>query len=204
MKSFTLFFAITLLFFSKKGFTQDLSNQELPRTNKWGIGLTVVNSGGVSIKRYLGDNALEFTVGRYNPWNSYSFAYRDYKNRFDEYNVSYGGYDDIINPIKFQLRYLKHKQISWAKGLTWYYGAGVQTRIAKGNYRISRIDGFYRQVEKYKYTYLGIGADIALGLEYTFNKIPISLFGDTGFYTEGFPKPFYIRRQTSLGGRYNF
>ena len=53
-------------------------------------------------------------------------------------------------------------------------------------------------------TDIDIGADGVIGLEYTFNKIPLSLFVDATLFMEIVDQPFRFWFQGGIGARYNF
>ncbi|MBK6832505.1 MAG: hypothetical protein IPG92_18020 [Flavobacteriales bacterium] len=50
----------------------------------------------------------------------------------------------------------------------------------------------------------GSGADGVIGLEYTFSKVPISLFLDGTLFMEIFDDPFLFRPQAGTGARFRF
>jgi hypothetical protein len=82
--------------------------------------------------------------------------------------------------------YEVHNRAFDADHLNWYYGGGAHIGFYNGNYVSWGNSGT---------TYTVVGIDGILGLEYTFDEIPINLgidwkpainlFGYTGFWSEG-------------------
>lgn len=102
----------------------------------------------------------------------------------------------------------KHKQVADVKGLNFYYGAGFHAGAYQGRYYFAD-DRFYYKGRKGDYflinnrngyyydeaTYLAVGADLILGLEYKLQDLPFVVGVDykpffevfngyTGFYND--------------------
>jgi hypothetical protein len=170
----------------------------------FGVGVKLGDPLGLSLKKYNGNKAFELIIGRsyyYGGADYYGYYYKHDK-RFKNGYV-YGGYDTRSTPIAIQLHYLIHKDISSVDGLQWYYGVGGQLRYATFKYRYWDVNTSYN-VQYARVTDFGIGPDGVLGLEYTFNDVPISLALDLDLYMEIIDRPFMFLLQGGLGVRYNF
>ncbi|WP_375437612.1 hypothetical protein [uncultured Hymenobacter sp.] len=98
----------------------------------------------------------------------------------------------------------KHKSIADVKGLQFYYGAGFHAGAYQGRYyfddvryyRVHKKDVYvYRDYRSDDATYIAIGADLILGLEYKLEDLPFVVgvdykpffevfHGYTGFYND--------------------
>lgn len=169
----------------------------------FGVGVKIGDPLGLSLKKYNGNKALELIIGQTYYWggNYYNYYYR-HDNRFkNKVGYRYGGYDSRSTPIAVQLRYLIHKDIKEVDGLQWYYGVGGQFRYQTFRYHYWDVNNvrYYERVTDY-----GIGPDGVLGLEYTFDGVPISLALDLNLYMEIIDRPFLFLFQGGLAARYNF
>ncbi|MFN6944715.1 MAG: hypothetical protein ACK4ND_07185 [Cytophagaceae bacterium] len=195
------FIAVFFAFSGSKAYAQQ----------EWGLGVRFGDPAGISIKRYLGDNALEFNFGRTAFWGGHR-RYGYYGSRFYEYDrfrnrgYEYHGYDRR-GAWGAQLRYLIHKDLDQLlDGLKWYYGPGVQVRHIAHTYHYRYRHPVTRHwiYEQERISDLGVGLDGVIGLEYTFKEIPISISLDVNIYMELFNNPFHFLGQSGLGIRYNF
>jgi hypothetical protein len=199
-----LFFFITTLTFAQKKSTR--SSSSFPY--KWGIGVKLGDPSGLSLKRYMGNKALEFIVGRAYYYDSYYTYYRNHDPRYrDDIYYGPGPYPwhgdrvyDFSTPLSFQLRYLVHKNINDLQGLRWYYGFGAQVRTI--SYSYYDYDGFGNYYSN-RVTDVAFGGDGILGLEYTFDDLPLSIFADVNLYMEFYRRAFYPEGQGGIGIRYN-
>lgn len=184
--------------------------------NNWGVGVRLGDPSGISIKKYTENNAIELSVGRTH-WSA-----RDnwYNNRFDDWykDKKFGHHDfqywghKASTPIGVQLHYLFRKSINQVadesvRGLEWYYGFGGQFRYQTYSYDYRyKLDGdpnwYYNSGERV--TDLDIGVDGVIGLEYTFEDAPISVFLDATLFMEVVDNPFLFWMQAGVGARYNF
>jgi hypothetical protein len=195
-----LFFILTVPAFSQKKSSKKSSGGSFPY--KWGIGVKLGDPTGISIKKYNGDKAIEFIAGRGYYWGYYDYNYYfNHRHKFYGYHINY--VNDFSYPIVFQLRYLKHKAIEGIPGLRWYIGAGAQLRFSNYYYSYWNADYsvYYNDV---RYTDIGIGADGIIGMEYTFEDIPLTLGLDVNLYMEIIDQPFLLLGQGGLAIRYNF
>lgn len=90
----------------------------------------------------------------------------------------------------------KHKAISGAKGLQFYYGAGFHAGSYQGRYYFEDVryyknrkdDDYFRSRRYYtdETSYLAVGADLILGLEYKLEELPFVVGVDYKPYFEVF------------------
>lgn len=177
-----------------------------------GIGLRLGDPSGITFKKYFNEkNALEINLGRTRFGNGngyYQSRYNDwYGNKnFNYTDFQYLGYSSNT-PITIQVRYLFHKDFPDVPGLKWYYGAGgqiaSQTYTFDYRYKIPG-DNSWRLATGENVTDIDLGVDAILGLEYTFEDIPVSVFLDANLFVEIIDNPFLLWGQGGLGARYNF
>jgi hypothetical protein len=172
------------------------------------IGLRLGDPAGITYKKYLDfykSKAVEFTLGGASPeWHK-----RYYLNTFEELS-KYSGYGyqshSIESTIYLQARYLFHYDIpmTGAEGkLDWYWGAGGMLKVAKIRYRYRSEDASPpNQVDIH--TDVDLGPEGILGLEYTFQDIPLVVFGEGSMLIELADRPFTWRPFGALGLRYLF
>jgi len=185
----------------------------------WGIGLRLGDPAGITLKKKLDDKtALELNVGRTGWWNN-----NRYGNRFDDFD-DFKGYSynshKVKSPIAIQVHYLFQKNVSDIEGLEdlqglqWYFGVGGQIRFISITYDYCwdhdhdpdpfDWDSHWHCDGTDNVTDLDVGADGIIGLEYTFEDAPISLFLDINVFVEVFDNPLAMWFQSGLGARYNF
>lgn len=191
----------------------------LPRTTlaqeNWGVGVRLGDPSGISVKKYTENNALEISVGRTH-WS----GRRWYDNRFDDWykdqkfgysEFQYRGYS-ASTPIGIQVHYLYRKSINTVadeqiNGLEWYYGFGgqfrYQTYTYDYRYKLSGDPNWYYETGE-RVTDFDIGVDGVIGLEYTFEDAPVSVFLDATLFMEVVDDPFLFWMQAGVGARYNF
>ena len=167
---------------------------------------------GISYKKYSGDKALEFSVGR-----TYMIRKSYYNHKFYEWypttTLSYANYtlvkSNISLPIGMNLHYLVHED--WFAhdfdGLQWYYGFGGQFRTQSYSheyrYQVSGDPNWY-YTETDKFTDIDIGADGVIGAEYEFREYPFRVYADLTLFMEVIDSPFNFDMQWGIGGRYMF
>ena len=92
-------------------------------------------------------------------------------------------------------------------GLNWYYGIGGQVRTQRYyfdyQYKVDGNNGWHDGRGEYV-TDLDLGADGVLGLEYRFQKVPVSIFTDATLFMEVADDPFVFWLQGGIGARYNY
>lgn len=182
-----------------------------------GIGVRLGDPSGITIKKYLSKNALEFNIGRSYPWygrgrwynDNFDNWYAGKKYAYKEYQ--YIGYRSQF-PLSIQARYLFQRPIGKVgkenlSGLDWYLGVGGQFR-----YRSYYYDYRYKIAGDPSWYYVrdaaardfDLGVDGIIGLEYTFKELPLSIFADVNLFMEIVNDPFWFDAQGGAGVRYNF
>lgn len=168
-----------------------------------GIGIRLGNPMGVTYKKYLPRNkAVEFNLG-----TGYSGWYPDYyENSFSHFD-RYEGYDyvshTVKSPLYFQGRYLLQNDIH-IEGITgkleWYWGLGGLVKFAQVAYRYRDVNNIIVRGTR---TDIDVGPEGILGMEYTFEQVPLTIFGEFSLMIEIIDRPG-LRGFSGLGVRYNF
>lgn len=165
--------------------------------DKLGVGLRVGDPTGVTLKKYSGDKAFEFVIGRPYYLSGYNHDYfYNHDNRFKGKGYTFERWRAAMS---IQFHYLIHKDFPQLKGLKWYYGFGAQFRL-KSFFQRSVVNGIVVESRASDYDF---GPDGVIGLEYTFEELPISIFLDATLFVEIINTP-YPYGQAGFGGRYNF
>ncbi len=177
------------------------------QNKNWGIGLRLGDPAGLTAKKYLSrQRAVEFNVGR-----TWAYNYTNAFYRRDQYNRDFYDYDwhQVRSAVSLQARYLIHKDLGVkdARGLDWYYGIGAQLRTFSVDYRYryyaaaGKKNGITRTE---RVTHTDIGVDGILGLEYSWQEVPITIFADVNLFLELLDDPFLPFFQGGVGCRYYF
>jgi len=172
---------------------------------KQGIGLRVGNPLGLTYKRYLpNDRAFEFIFGTApGGWNK-----NYYKNSFkdlDDYESNSYLSHDVESTVYFQARYLFDYNIpveGMVGKLDWYWGAGALLKFAKVNYRYQFGDAPANLYDTR--TDIDFGPEGIAGMEYTFDDIPLTIFGEVSVLLEFADRPLTFRAFAAAGARFNF
>jgi hypothetical protein len=171
-----------------------------------GLGLRLGDPMGVSYKKYFGrTHAIEFGIGSAPAhWhNTY------YINSFEEYprydNYRYQNHT-VQSTLYLQARYLFHYNLpveSMEGKLEWYWGGGAMLKAAKIQYRYQNRDAPFAS-NRDIINDIDFGPEGIIGLEYTFQDTPLSIFGETSLFIELADRPATMRAFGGLGVRYNF
>ena len=173
------------------------------RAQDRGIGLRLGNPYGITYKKYLPrDKAVEFGIGSgYTSW--YPHYYENSFHHLDRYE----GYDYVSHrvnaPLYLQGRYLLQQDIDiegMMGKLQWYWGIGGLMKLATVDYRLKRIDVVTTSTR----TDIDIGPEGILGMEYTFEQVPLTIFGEFSLFIEIVDRPAALRGLSGVGVRYNF
>lgn len=201
--SLTKVFAIFLLLVAFVPTVQAQRN-ETPNS----IGIRLGDPMGISYKRYLPTNkALEFVLGSgvHGWYRSY------YKNSFDHFSR----YDDarylshrVESTVTLLGRYLFHYNIPMdppaSEGtVEWYWGIGAMLRSAKVRYHYQE-DAPPQRVRNDTRTDITFGPEGIIGMEYTFEDIPLTLFGEFSLLIEIADRPGAVKFSGGTGARVNF
>lgn len=167
----------------------------------FGVGLRLGDPMGISVKKYLGDNALEISFGSTVHYRGYDYNYfYNHDNRYKNKNIYSVGYSRDYS-IGIQVHYLLHQDLDVnIKGdLDWYFGVGGQFRLHKGTLHYWE-NGLYYEDPLSDYD---IGPDGTIGMEYTFDGAPLSVFIDATVFLEIINRVDF-HPQAAIGVRYNF
>lgn len=168
-----------------------------------GIGLRLGEPLGITYKRYLPNNkAIEFGLGTQpRGWNT-SYYRNSFEDRYDDLDFRS---HKVKSAVYLQARYLLHNNIN-TQGiegkLDWYWGVGAVLKSAKVEYRYRQELTPFAEGKRSR-TDIDFGPEIIGGLEYTFQDIPLSVFGELSLMVEIVDRQT-IRGLGGLGLRYNF
>jgi hypothetical protein len=171
---------------------------------KQGIGLRIGNPLGLTYKRYLSnDRAFEFGIGTAAPgWNK-----NYYKNSFSDFD-RYDNYlyrsHTVNSTVYFQGRYLFQYDIpveGMVGKLGWYWGGGAMLKFATVTYTYELPNDAQ---ESDKRTDIDFGPEGIAGMEYTFDDIPLTIFGEVSVLLEFADRPLTFRAFAAAGARFNF
>ena len=176
----------------------------------FGIGFRLGEPSGLTFKKYNSSTALELSIGRAYVgrnvgWYNEGFVHY-YNNHYNYAWYEYTGVD-YTTPLGLQLHYLFQKPIDISKGsLNWYYGLGAQFRWMTITYYYKyQVQGNpFIYSEKDTYVNMDLGLDGVIGIEYTLDPVPISIFLDATLFMEVYDTPFAFWYQGGFGARYNF
>lgn len=177
----------------------------------WGIGVKAGDPTGLTVRKYNGNRIVEFNVG-----TSFRFGYGAYKEEFYDYyqfetgNVIYTGHKQLT-PVTVQLRFLKAIPVKGFRNLYFNYGFGGQYRYSKVDYKFH-----YKVFDKPGTPEwhwedgssiadnTDAGIDGVAGVEYKFERIPFTIFGDANVFMELVDDPFMFWGQGGVGARFLF
>jgi hypothetical protein len=174
------------------------------QTYNWGIGIRAGDPTALTVKRFMGDRAWEFNIGRTHVWNF--DAMREFESDFKDYRYLDSRFRSAVS---LQARYLVFKPITieGRDKLSWYAGVGGQIRSVSVDYRYRYWvgpDGNDWRERWESVNDVDLGADLIGGLDFTFHDIPLSIFGDINLFVELLDSPLFLRLQGGFGVRYNF
>ncbi|MCZ8353428.1 MAG: hypothetical protein O9340_01750 [Cyclobacteriaceae bacterium] len=176
------------------------------RAQHQSIGLRIGDPTGVTYKKYLANSvgAIELGFGTVSPEQNsryYRKSFQHYK-QFDGKNY----FNHRVNStLVLQGRYLFQNpwELQGSGKYEWYWGVGALMKIANIDYRYTETNG-NGTIFKEDKTDLDLGLEIPLGMEYTFEDAPITLFGEFGLMLELTDRPGIFQLKGALGVRYNF
>jgi hypothetical protein len=190
-------------FLSALVFTKQLSAQHQHRN---AIGLRLGEPAGLTFKKFFpNQNAFELVLGT----AASSWSHNYYANSFDTY-TAYKAFNyrshRVQNSLYLQARYLLHNDI-YIEGLIgkldWYWGLGGLLKTARIEYRYQERQSPFRDYRDTR-TDLDFGPEVIIGMEYRFENIPLSVFGEISLFFELADRPFVFRAFSGAGVRYHF
>ena len=87
--------------------------------------------------------------------------------------------------------------------LEWYWGAGAMLKFATVTYTY-QLEDSPSNVGNDRRTDIDFGPEGIAGMEYTFDDIPLTLFGDVSLMLEFADRPLTVRAFAAAGARFNF
>lgn len=170
------------------------------------LGLRMGDPIGLTYKRYTQTNkAIEFILGTAPP----SWRRNYYENSFNEYS-KYDGFTyrshKLQNPVYLQARYLLHYHIpveGMEGKLEWYWGLGGMLKFGKIEYQYNEGPPGNNPRTDTRST-VDFGPDGIGGVEYTFEDIPLNVFGEVSLLLEFADRPITIQIFGAVGARFIF
>jgi hypothetical protein len=171
-----------------------------------GIGLRIGNPIGIVYKRYLpNDRAIEFGIGTSGAgWNSnyYEKSFKHYR-RYDKYDYRS---HTVSTSLYLQGRYLFQYNIpieGMVGALDWYWGIGAVLKIAQVNFTYQN-EAVPPDIISDTRADIDFGPEGIAGMEYTFEDIPLTVFGEVSLMLEFADRPLTFRTFAAVGARFNF
>jgi hypothetical protein len=169
-----------------------------------GIGVRLGDPMGVTYKRYLpGNKAVEFGLGSASPGWHQSYYEKSFKVRHEYDDFRYRSHS-VESTLYLQGRYLLHYEIpieGMEGKLEWYWGVGAILKFAKVKYRFQDLET--TAVDSDTRSDIDLGPEGIGGMEYTFQDVPVTIFGDISLMLELVDRPT-LRPFAGIGARYNF
>ena len=167
------------------------------------IGIRLGAPMGITYKKYLPRNkAVEFGVGTLtNGW--YDTYYEKSFYDFDRFEGYVYESHRVKSALYLQGRYLWQNDIpieGMMGELDWYWGLGGVAKVGSVEYRY-RNNGV---PGRYVRTDFDFGPEGILGMEYTFEDVPLTIFGEFSLMIELADRPGILRGLSGAGVRYNF
>jgi hypothetical protein len=177
--------------------------QNRATTNR-AIGIRLGDPMGITYKKYLtADRAIEFGLGSVSPgWHQlyYENAFEKIK-KYDQY--TYRSHT-VLSTVYLQARYLINNNIliqGMEGKLNWYYGGGMILKVAKVKYYFDDLQPPFARSDTH--SDIDFGPEGILGMEYTFQNIPMNVFVDFSLMLE-LADRLAVRNFSGLGARYKF
>lgn len=170
------------------------------------LGLRLGYPLGITYKSYIQSNhAVEFLLGTQpGSWNSkyYEKSFRKYNDFKNDVYLNH----HVRSTVFLSGRYLFQYGIpvdGMVGKLDWYWGAGAMLKFASVEYQYHTNEPpktpYYETV-----TDVDFGPEFMGGMEYTFEDVPITLFGEVSVLIELLNRPFVFRGFAGVGGRIRF
>jgi hypothetical protein len=169
-----------------------------------GIGVRLGDPMGITYKNYFSrDQAIELGLGSASPGWHQSYYERSFKfrDRYDGYRYRS---HTVESTVYLQGRYLFPFDIpieGMEGKLQWYWGLGALLKFSKVKYRFA--DKQTTALLSDTRSDVDFGPEGIAGMEYTFQDVPVTLFGDISLMLELADRPT-LRPFAGIGARYNF
>lgn len=170
------------------------------------VGIRLGDPTGVTYKKFIQrGRALEVLVGSV-PAHWHNNYYFNSFSEYDQYDSYRYQNHTVQSTLYVQARYLYHEPIpieNLIGKVTGYWGAGGMIKTAKVQYRFQERDAPFVQGTDV-HTDIDIGPEGIVGMDYTFNDVPLTVFGEVSLLLEIADRPLTPRVFGCLGLRYNF
>ncbi|MEB2778261.1 hypothetical protein SYJ56_23320 [Algoriphagus sp. D3-2-R+10] len=172
-----------------------------------GIGIRLGEPLSITYKDFISEYiSIEGMIGSAGI-NGASYYQKDFESNLPESNAFYISHG-AKKGVSFNVRSAYHEDITDVFGITEGYllaygGAGIQLRTTKVTYSYG--DGQTSSLIKNdSRTNVDFGPEAFIGAEYYFDDVPISVFGEVGFFLELIDRIGHIKGQGGIGVRYIF
>lgn len=174
-----------------------------------GAGIRLGEPLSITYKHFIDDEfSIEAMIGSAGV-NGDSYYQKDFESNLPQPNAFYIS-NSSSKGISFNLRAAYNEDITDVFGITQGYllgygGAGVQLRTTKVKYLYTDglAGGGVIPLQDNR-TNVDFGPEVFVGAEYYFDDVPISVFGEVGFFLELIDRIGHIKGQGGLGVRYLF
>lgn len=177
----------------------------LPSLAQQSVGLRVGDPFGISYKNYFSDNkAFEVGIGT-SPLSWHDNYFRNTFKDLDRYE-GYRYRDHTVNSSVHLMSRLLLRHDIFVEGMVgdweWYWGLGGALRMSRVHYTFEGDDPpFFRSDTR---TDIDFGPEAMLGMEYTFEDVPLTVFGEFSFLVELVDRPLALQGFSGIGVRYRF
>jgi hypothetical protein len=189
------FVALSFFFLSRSVYAQHQS-----------VGLRMGTPTGFTYKKYLANSAgaIEAAFGTVSPEQHARYYRKSFRHYSEFDNQNYFSHK-VNSTLYIQGRYLFQYpwEMSGAGKYEWYWGIGGLLKLANITYTHFENNGNGSLI-KTKKNDIDLGLDLPLGMEYTFEDAPITLFGEVGPFIELADRTGIVQLKGALGIRYNF
>ncbi|SKC76194.1 hypothetical protein [Ohtaekwangia koreensis] len=170
-----------------------------------GIGIRLGLPAGVTYKRYLSnEKAVEFGIGsafKNSDKRYYKNAFK-HMSRYDNYSYESVDVSSVVY-LQGRLLFQHDLDVSDVEGkFQWYWGVGAVMKVAKVDYwyRDPNDNNIYLHDDR---TDFDFGPEGIIGMEYTFEDVPVTLFAETSIQLELVDR-LTLRLFAGTGARFNF
>jgi hypothetical protein len=171
-----------------------------------GVGIRLGEPLSITYKDFLSEYiSIEGMIGVAGI-NGASYYQKDFESNLPEPNAFYSSHS-ANKGISFNVRSAYHEDITDVFGITEGYllaygGAGIQLRTTKVTYVYTNQTSSLPKNDSR--TNVDFGPEAFIGTEYYFDDVPISIFGEVGFFLELIDRIGHIKGQGGIGVRYIF
>ncbi len=174
-----------------------------------GVGIRLGEPLSITYKDFISEYiSIEGMIGSAGI-NGASYYQRDFETNLPQSNAFYISHS-AKKGVSFNVRSAYHEDITDVFGITegyllGYGGVGVQLRTTKVSYSYTDGQtGTGSAIRVENRTNVDFGPEVFVGAEYYFDDVPISIFGEAGFFLELIDRIGHMKAQGGVGVRYLF